>query len=132
MLNAIKLLRELFQAGAFPRNFATLSTEDVNIWMQTGPRRDEPAEHGPQPHLQRSAEVAIPRQDQDRRRAGLADAGRKATTVAPAKVEFWGMVHPEERQAQGPRLELHQGDACEGGDAEGGAQRQRPGARLDL
>ena len=56
MLNAIRLLRELFQAGAFPRNFATLSTEDVNVWMQTGPRRDEPAEHGPQPHLQRSAE----------------------------------------------------------------------------
>ena len=30
--------------------------------------------------------------------------------VAPAKVEFWGMVDPEELQAQGPRLELHQGD----------------------
>ena len=36
MLNAIKLLRELFQAGAFPRNFAALSTEDVNTWMQQG------------------------------------------------------------------------------------------------
>ena len=36
MLNAIKLLRALFEAGAFPRNFATLSPEDVNVWMQTG------------------------------------------------------------------------------------------------
>ena len=29
MMNAIKLLRDLFEAGAFPRNFAALSTEDV-------------------------------------------------------------------------------------------------------
>ena len=36
MLNAIRLLRDLFQAGAFPRNFASLTTEDVATWMQQG------------------------------------------------------------------------------------------------
>jgi len=35
-LNAIRLLHELFQAGAFPRNFAALNTEDVNTWVQQG------------------------------------------------------------------------------------------------
>ena len=36
MLNAIRMLRELFQANAFPRNFASIQTEDVNIWIQQG------------------------------------------------------------------------------------------------
>lgn len=36
MLNAIRLLRGLFEAGAFPRNFSALTTEEVATWMQQG------------------------------------------------------------------------------------------------
>jgi multiple sugar transport system substrate-binding protein len=94
MLNAIKLLRELFQAGAFPRNFATLSTEDVNVWMQTGRAAMSLQSMGrnriyndPQkskfPGKIRT--VAVPA---SKTLAGKYDA-------APAKVEFWGMVIPK-------------------------------------
>ena len=93
MLNAIKLLRELFQAGAFPRNFATLSTEDVNVWMQTGRAAMSLQSMGrnriyndPQKSKfpGRIKTVAVPA---SRTLAGKYDA-------APAKVEFWGMVIP--------------------------------------
>lgn len=93
MLNAIKLLRELFQAGAFPRNFATLSTEDVNVWMQTGRAAMSLQSMGrnriyndPQKSKfpGRIRTVAVP--------AAKALAGRY--DAAPAKVEFWGMVIP--------------------------------------
>jgi multiple sugar transport system substrate-binding protein len=93
MLNAIKLLRELFQAGAFPRNFATLSTEDVNVWMQTGRAAMSLQSMGrnriyndPQKSKfpGRIKTVAVPAA---KTLAGKYDA-------APAKVEFWGMVIP--------------------------------------
>jgi multiple sugar transport system substrate-binding protein len=94
MLRAITLLRELYQAGAFPRNFATLGTEDVNVWMQQG-------------------RAALVLQSMGRNQifndpAKSQFAGRIKTTtipvsrelqgkyaVAPAKVEFWGMAIPK-------------------------------------
>ena len=94
MLNAIRMLRSLFEAGAFPRNFATLSTEDVNTWMQTGRAAmslqsmgrnriyNDPAKSK---FPGRIKTIALP--------ASKAMAGK--FTVAPAKVEFWGMVIPK-------------------------------------
>jgi len=93
MLNAIRMLRTLFEAGAFPRNFATLSTEDVNTWMQTGRAAmslqsmgrnriyNDPAKSK---FAGRIRTIALP--------ASKTMAGK--FTVAPAKVEFWGMVIP--------------------------------------
>jgi multiple sugar transport system substrate-binding protein len=94
MLNAIKLLRSLFEAGAFPRTFATLSTEDVNVWMQTGRAAMSLQSMGrnriyndPQkskfPGKIRT--IAVP--------ASTTLAGKY--DAAPAKVEFWGMVIPK-------------------------------------
>lgn len=94
MLNAIKLLRALFEAGAFPRNFATLSPEDVNVWMQTGRAAMSLQSMGrnriyndPQKSKfpGRIKTVAVP--------ASKTLAGRY--TAAPAKVEFWGLVIPK-------------------------------------
>ena len=94
MLNAIRMLRSLFEAGAFPRNFATLSTEDVNTWMQTGRAAmslqsmgrtriyNDPAKSK---FPGRIKTIALP--------ASKTVAGK--FTVAPAKVEFWGMVIPK-------------------------------------
>jgi multiple sugar transport system substrate-binding protein len=93
MMNAIRLLRELFQAGAFPRNFAAISTEDVNTWMQQGRAAFS---------LQSMGRNRI-YNDPDRSRfpgqirtvaVPIAGALRDRYPVAPAKVEFWGMALP--------------------------------------
>jgi multiple sugar transport system substrate-binding protein len=93
MLNAIRLLRDLFQAGAFPRNFAAISPEDVNTWMQQGrgamalnsmgrnriyndPQRSR--------HPGKIHTIAVP----------ISATLRDRFEVAPAKVEFWGMAIP--------------------------------------
>ncbi len=94
MLNAIRMLRELFQAGAFPRNFAAISPEDVNTWMQQGrgamalnsmgrnriyndPQRSK--------HPGKIHTIALP----------ISETLRSRFEVAPAKVEFWGMAIPK-------------------------------------
>jgi multiple sugar transport system substrate-binding protein len=94
MVRAVTLLRELFQAGAFPRNFASISTEDVNVWMQTGRAAmvinslgrtniyNDPA-RSQFPGKFRTTTIPISREL----------AGRYP--VAPAKVEFWGMAIPK-------------------------------------
>lgn len=93
MVNAVTLLRELFVAGAFPRNFAGISTEEVNVWMQNGraaliinsmgrnqiyndPQRSQ------FPGKIRTTTIPVSRE-----LAGKFE-------VAPAKVEFWGMAIP--------------------------------------
>jgi multiple sugar transport system substrate-binding protein len=94
MLNAIKLLRELFVAGAFPRNFASLTTEDVNTWMQQGRAAMS---------LQSMGRNRIYNDPQKSRFPGRIMTGAVPVSaslkgryaVAPAKVESWGMVIPK-------------------------------------
>ncbi|WP_137177403.1 ABC transporter substrate-binding protein [Roseomonas sp. AR75] len=97
MLNAVKLLRELFQAGAFPRNFATISTEDVNTWMQQGRGAmalNSMGRNRIYNDPQRSKfpgkvhTIAVP----------ISETLRSQFEVAPAKVEFWGMAIPRNAQ----------------------------------
>lgn len=93
MLNAIRALRELFVAGAFPRNFAAISTEDVNSWMQQGRAAFTLTSMGRNRIYNdpdrsrfpgRIKTVALP----------ASETLRGRFDVAPAKVEFWGMVIP--------------------------------------
>ncbi len=94
MLNAVKLLRDLFEAGAFPRNFATLSTEDVNVWMQQGRAAMS---------LQSMGRNRIYNDPQKSQFSGkiktvavpISASLKSKYAVAPAKVEFWGMVIPK-------------------------------------
>jgi multiple sugar transport system substrate-binding protein len=93
MLNAIRLLRALFEAGAFPRNFAAIQTEDVNTWMQTGRAAmaltgmsrnriyNDPTKGS---FAGKIRTVAVP----------VSETLRATFEVAPAKVEFWGMAIP--------------------------------------
>ncbi len=93
MLNAIRLLRSLFEAGAFPRNFATLSTEDVNTWMQTGRAAMSLQSMGRNRIYNDPAKSKFP----GRIRTVALPASREMASkfkVAPAKVEFWGMAIP--------------------------------------
>ncbi len=93
MVNAITVLRELFLAGAFPRNFAAIQNEEVATWMQTGRAALNYASMG------RTQLYNDPTKSQF--------AGKLKTVpipvsrellgkyeVAPAKVEFWGMGIP--------------------------------------
>ena len=93
MLNALHALRALFQAGAFPRNFAAIQSEEVNTWMQQGRAamalnsmgrnriyNDPTRSRFPGKFIT----IAVP----------AAEALRSRFEVAPAKVEFWGMVIP--------------------------------------
>jgi multiple sugar transport system substrate-binding protein len=94
MLNAIKLLRELFQAGAFPRNFTALTTEEVATWMQQG--RAAMA-------LQSMGRNRLFNDPQKSKFAGKIQTGavpisatlKDRYAVAPAKVEYWGMAIPK-------------------------------------
>lgn len=97
MLSAIRMLRALFVAGAFPRSFATLGTEDVAAWMQQGRAAFLPQSMGRNrilndpkagPYAGRIRTVALP----------ASETLRGRYDVAPAKVEFWGMAIP--RQAR--------------------------------
>lgn len=93
MLNAIRALRELFQAGAFPRNFAAIQSEDVNSWVQQGRAAmalNSMGRNRIYNDPQRSRfpgkihTIAVP----------AAESLRGRFEVAPAKVEFWGMAIP--------------------------------------
>lgn len=94
MVNAFTMIRALFEAGAFPRTFSTIRTEDVNTWMQQGRAAFSVSSMG------RNAIFNNPQASQF--------AGKIKTTtipiarefqgrfeVAPAKVEFWGMAIPK-------------------------------------
>lgn len=94
MLNAIRTLRELFQAGAFPRNFATIQSEDVNTWVQQGRAAmalNSMGRNRIYNDPQRSRfpgeikTIAVP----------ISATLKARFDVAPAKVEFWGMVIPK-------------------------------------
>lgn len=93
MLNAIRTIRELFQAGAFPRNFATIQSEDVNTWVQQGRAAmalNSMGRNRIYNDPQRSKfpgqvkTIAVP----------ISETLKAKFDVAPAKVEFWGMVIP--------------------------------------
>ena len=94
MLNAIHMLRALFLAGAFPRTFSAMGSEDVATWMQQGRAAMALQSMGRNrifndPNASKFPgairTVAIP--------ASAELKGR--FDVAPAKVEFWGMAIPK-------------------------------------
>jgi multiple sugar transport system substrate-binding protein len=93
MVRAISLLRELYQAGAFPKGFASIQTEDVNTWMQTGRAAmcitslgrnsiyNDPTKSKFAGKI-KATTIPISKELQDK------------FEVAPAKVEFWALVIP--------------------------------------
>lgn len=94
MVNAITLLRDLFVAGAFPRNFASISTEDVNVWMQTGRAAMVINSMGRNSIYNDPARSQFP----GKFKTTTIPISREFASkfeVAPAKVEFWGMAIPK-------------------------------------
>lgn len=93
MVRAVTLLRELFQAGAFPRSFATISTEDVNVWMQTGRAAIVINSMGRNQIYNDPARSQFPGKFRTTT-IPISEELRSRYPVAPAKVEFWGMAIP--------------------------------------
>lgn len=94
MLNAIHLLRDLFQTGAFPRNFSSLASEDVNTLMQQGRGAISLVSMGRNRVYNDPQKSKFP----GRIMTGavpIAASLRSRYPVAPAKVEFWGLVIPK-------------------------------------
>ena len=105
MVRALTVLRELFLAGAFPRNFASIQTEEVATWMQTGRAAINYASMGRTQIYNDPAKsqfagkirtIPIP---VSRELLGKYD-------VAPAKVEFWGMGIPRNARNKEQAWEL--------------------------
>lgn len=94
MVKALTAIKELYEAGAVPRNLIGMKAEDANTWMQTG--RAAMAMSS----MSRNGLYNDPQKSQT--------AGQVKTTyfpvseellskykVAPAKVEFWSMAIPK-------------------------------------
>ena len=58
MVAALTTIRDLYTAGAIPRNLTGMKAEDANTWMQNRTGSDGREFHEPQRPLQRSGEVA--------------------------------------------------------------------------
>lgn len=97
MVKALTAIKELYDAGAVPRNLVGMKAEDANTWMQTG--RAAMAMSS----MSRNGLYNDPEKSQT--------AGQIKTTyfpvaeellgkyeVAPAKVEFWSMAIPKNSQ----------------------------------
>ena len=94
MVQAITVLRELFQAGAFPKNFATISTEDVNTWMQQGRAAMAINSMGRTNIYNDATKSKFP----GKIKATTIPVSQEVAAkypVAPAKVETWAMVIPK-------------------------------------
>jgi multiple sugar transport system substrate-binding protein len=94
MVRAVTLLRELYAAGAMPKGFATLGTEDVNTWMQTG--RAAMAMTGMSRYniYNDPARSKFPGKIKVTT-IPIAAELRARYEAAPAKVEFWSMAIPK-------------------------------------
>jgi multiple sugar transport system substrate-binding protein len=93
MVKAITALRELFLAGAFPRNFAAISNEDTSTWMQNGRAAFYIGSLGRNQFFNDPDKSRFP----GKIKAGPIPVARELVgkyEVAPAKVEFWGMSIP--------------------------------------
>ncbi len=93
MMNAANLLRDFYEEGVLPKNWAAIANEEVNTWMQTGRAAmtitscgrnrlyNDPAKSQETGNI---VTVALP----------VSEAYQDRFDVAPAKVEFWTIVIP--------------------------------------
>jgi multiple sugar transport system substrate-binding protein len=105
MVDAITLLRDLFLAGAFPKNFAAIQNEDVNVWLQTGRAVFGFASMGRTQIYNDPAKSQFP----GKLKTGPIPVSRELAgkyPVAPAKTEFWGMAIPRNAKNKDAAWEL--------------------------
>ena len=94
MITALKAIRELYEAGAVPRNLVGMKAEDANTWMQTGRAAMTMSS------MSRNGLYNDPEKSQVAGKIKtttfpVAAALKSKYEVAPAKVEFWSMAIPK-------------------------------------
>ncbi len=94
MIKAITALKGLFDAGAYPKNFMTLKSDDIDTWMQTGRAAMAVST------ISKSKNYNDPKNSQFPGKLKVVNLPISAELagkyqVAPAKVEFWSMVIPK-------------------------------------
>lgn len=94
MMNAVQTLRDFYEAGVLPKNWAAIKDEEINNWMQTGRAAMTTTSCGRNriyndPEKSKEAgnitTVALP----------ASEKLQGEFAVAPAKVEFWTIVIPK-------------------------------------
>jgi len=94
MTKAARIMREFYEEGVLPKNWAAIKTEEVNTWLQNGRAAMTTTSCGRNriyndPTKSKEAgnikTVALP----------VATALKAEFPVAPAKVEFWSMALPK-------------------------------------
>ena len=97
MVTAVTALRELYVAGALPRNVAAINGEDVNVWMQTGRAAMILGGMGRNAIYNDPAKSKFPGAIKTIP-VPVAAAMQGKYDVAPTKVEFWSMAIPRAAQ----------------------------------
>ena len=97
MIEAVSSLRDLYAAGALPRNITAINGEDVNPWMQTGRAAMIIGAMGRNAIYNDPAKSKFPGQIKTIP-IPVARALQGKYDVAPTKVEFWGMAMPRTSQ----------------------------------
>jgi multiple sugar transport system substrate-binding protein len=93
MLNAVRMLADLYAAGALPRNVTSMSTEDPVTWMQTGRAAMYPG------GFNRSVALNDPARSQFSGKirpvpVPPSETIRDRFTYAPGSMEIWGLMIP--------------------------------------
>jgi multiple sugar transport system substrate-binding protein len=97
MIKALTAIKELYDAGAVPRNLVGMKAEDANTWMQTG--RAAMAVSS----MSRNGLYNDPAKSQAAGKIKttyfpIAEELRDKFEVAPTRVEFWSMAIPKNSQ----------------------------------
>jgi multiple sugar transport system substrate-binding protein len=94
MLNSVTALRELVEAGALPKNWGTLKSDDVDTWMQTGRAAMSVASLGKTRNYNDPKSSKFPGKLKVTN-LPISKELKGKYEVAPAKIEFWSMAIPK-------------------------------------
>jgi multiple sugar transport system substrate-binding protein len=94
MLNAVTALRDLVEAGALPKNWGTLKSDDVDTWMQTGRAAMRVASLGKTRNYNDPKASKFPGKLQVTN-LPISKELKGKYEVAPAKIEYWSMAIPK-------------------------------------
>ena len=130
MINAIKFLKTLYDKGLYPKSFSSITNNDVNTWVQQGRLAMTSQATGKNMVFNGKGQQSRWKDQNDLlpdiEGIGLGVQGR-------ARQEFpLEPRDPEEREKQGPVLELHQVSSRKADHGPGGNERKRSREGIDL
>ena len=121
-------MRELYEAGALPRSYATTTNDDQVTWLQQGRAAFTVLPFARYAQLNRQDQSKYPGKHQGDRISDLGIAEGQGRHGLGHRV--LGDEHSGQRARQGSRLERHQEISSKAVTTRRRAQRQRAGARL--